>query len=75
MAAQAALQQTQAQTESQIAVINAQMQWQYIIEKMKKESDVDEAKVHAESKVIAQQIASDAKITVEQLKPKKEKAA
>ena len=51
------------------------MQWQYIIEKMKKESDVDEAKVHAESKVIAQQIAADAKITVEQLKPKKEKAA
>ena len=75
MAAQAALQQAQAQTESQIAVINAQMQWNYIIEKMKKESDVDEAKVHAESKVIAQQIASDAKITVEQLKPKKEKAA
>ena len=75
MAAQAQMQQLQASTESQIAVINAQMQWQFIIEKMKKGADIDEAKVHAESKVIAQQISSDAKITVEQLKPKKEKAA
>jgi hypothetical protein len=56
-------------------IINATKQWDYIIEKMKKSADIDEAKVHSESKVIAQQIASDARITVEQLKPKKEMAS
>ena len=75
LAAQAKMQEVQALTESQIAVINATKQWDYIIEKMKKSADIDEAKVHSESKVIAQQIASDARITVEQLKPKKEMAS
>lgn len=70
LAIQAKQQELELATQSQIAVINAQMQWQYIIEKMKKEQDINEAKVHAESKVIATQIASDASLMKEQMKPK-----
>ncbi len=70
LAIQAKQQELELDTQSQIAVINAQMQWQYIIEKMKKEQSINEAKVHAESKIIATQIASDASLMKEQMKPK-----
>ena len=70
IAIQGKQQELELSTQSQIAVINAQMQWQYIIEKMKKENDINEAKVHAESKVIASQIAADASLMKEQMKPK-----
>lgn len=70
LAIQAKQQELDLSTQSQIAVINAQMQWQFIIEKMKKENDISEAQVHAESKVIASQIAADASLMKEQMKPK-----
>jgi len=46
----------------EIEKINAQMQWQYIIEAMKKGADFDEAQVQATAKVIGNQILGDAKI-------------
>lgn len=69
-AAQIAVEKLQMETQAEIAKINAEKQWDFIIEQMKKSADIDEAKVHAESKTIAAQIASDAKIVVEQMKPK-----
>ena len=68
MAAQKAEEQKritlQAQLDADIAKINAEMQWQYIIQMGKKDKDLEEAEVQKEAKIIAQRIAADAKIAI-----------
>lgn len=54
----------QTQLEADIAKINAEKQWEYIIQMGKKESDIQEAKIQSDAKVIAQRISAEAKITV-----------
>jgi hypothetical protein len=54
----------QTQLEVDIAKINAEKQWDYIIQMGKKESDIQEAKIQSDAKVIAQRISAEAKITV-----------
>lgn len=50
------------QAKVDIEKINAQMQWQYIIESMKKASDKEEAHIQGQAKLIAQQIQGQAKV-------------
>lgn len=47
--------------------INTQMQWQYIIEVSKKESDRAEANIQGESKIMANQVVAEAKIIAQQI--------
>jgi len=42
--------------------INAQMQWQFVIESMKKDADIESAHVQSQAKVIGNQIMGDAKV-------------
>jgi len=42
--------------------INAQMQWQYVIESMKKNADIESSNVQAQAKIIGNQIMGDAKV-------------
>ena len=51
----------QLQGQFEIEKINAQMQWQFIIEKMKKASDETSAQIQSEAKVISNQIMAEAK--------------
>lgn len=61
------------QVQLEIAKINAEKQWDFIIEQMKKQSDIDEASVQAEAKIIAQRIASDAKMVSDSMKLRESK--
>ena len=61
----------QTQLEVDIAKINAEKQWEYIIQMGKKESDIQEAKIQSDAKVIAQRISAEAKITVNNNKKEK----
>lgn len=61
----------QTQLEADIAKINAEKQWEYIIQMGKKESDIQEAKIQSDAKVIAQRISAEAKITVNNNKKEK----
>jgi len=68
MATQAAEQEKritlQDQLNADIAKINAEKQWEYIIQMGKKDKDIQEAEIQKEAKVIAQRIAADARIAV-----------
>jgi len=61
----------QTQLDVDIAKINAEKQWEYIIQMGKKESDIQEAKIQSDAKVIAQRISAEAKITVNNNKKEK----
>ena len=61
----------QTQLDVDIAKINAEKQWDYIIQMGKKESDIQEAKIQSDAKVIAQRISAEAKITVNNNKKEK----
>ncbi len=67
----------QTQLELDIARINAEKQWDYIIQMGKKDKDIQEAEIQKEAKVIAQRIQADAKIVISEKKqiqtPKTEK--
>jgi hypothetical protein len=67
----------QTQLEVDIARINAEKQWDYIIQMGKKDKDIQEAEIQKEAKVIAQRIQADAKIVISEKKqiqtPKTEK--
>ena len=67
----------QTQLEVDIARINAEKQWDYIIQMGKKDKDIQEAEIQKEAKVIAQRIQADARIVVSEKKqlqtPKTEK--
>lgn len=54
----------QVQLEADIARINAEKQWEYIIQMGKKEKDIQEAEIQKEAKVIAQRIQADARIII-----------
>jgi hypothetical protein len=54
----------QDQLNADIAKINAEKQWEYIIQMGKKDKDIQEAEIQKEAKVIAQRIAADARIAV-----------
>ena len=54
----------QTQLEVDVARINAEKQWDYIIQMGKKDKDIQEAEIQKEAKVIAQRISAEAKITV-----------
>jgi hypothetical protein len=61
-AAEAAKQQTlQLQAQIDLQKINAQMQWQYIIDKMKVEGKSNDAQILAEAKKVAAQINAESK--------------
>jgi hypothetical protein len=67
----------QTQLEVDVARINAEKQWDYIIQMGKKDKDIQEAEIQKEAKVIAQRIQADARIIVSEKKqlqtPKTEK--
>jgi hypothetical protein len=67
----------QTQLEVDVARINAEKQWDYIIQMGKKDKDIQEAEIQKEAKVIAQRIQADARIVVSEKKqlqtPKTEK--
>lgn len=67
----------QTQLDVDIARINAEKQWEYIIQMGKKDKDIQEAEIQKEAKVIAQRIQADARIVVSEKKqiqtPKTEK--
>jgi hypothetical protein len=52
------------QLDADIARINAEKQWEYIIQMGKKDKDIQEAEIQKEAKVIAQRIAADAKMAI-----------
>jgi len=58
----------QTQLEVDIARINAEKQWDYIIQMGKKDKDIQEAEIQKEAKVIAQRIQADARIVVSEKK-------
>ena len=58
----------QTQLEVDIARINAEKQWEYIIQMGKKDKDIQEAEIQKEAKVIAQRIQADARIVVSEKK-------
>ena len=58
----------QTQLEADIAKINAEKQWEYIIQMGKKESDIQEARIQSDAKVIAQRISADAKMAISEKK-------
>ena len=58
----------QTQLEVDIARINAEKQWDYIIQMGKKDKDIQEAEIQKEAKVIAQRIQADARIIVSEKK-------
>jgi hypothetical protein len=55
-------QSIQLQMQADLTTINAQMQWQYRIEAMKKQSDVSGEQLQADARTIGHQIQSEAKI-------------
>jgi hypothetical protein len=67
----------QTQLEVDIARINAEKQWDYIIQMGKKDKDIQEAEIQKEAKVIAQRIQADSRIVISEKKqlqtPKTEK--
>jgi hypothetical protein len=67
----------QTQLEVDVARINAEKQWDYIIQMGKKDKDIQEAEIQKEAKVIAQRIQADARIVISEKKqlqtPKTEK--
>ena len=58
----------QTQLEVDVARINAEKQWDYIIQMGKKDKDIQEAEIQKEAKVIAQRIQADARIIVSEKK-------
>jgi hypothetical protein len=58
----------QTQLEVDVARINAEKQWDYIIQMGKKDKDIQEAEIQKEAKVIAQRIQADARIVVSEKK-------
>ena len=54
----------QTQLEVDIARINAEKQWEYIIQMGKKDKDIQEAEIQKEAKVIAQRIQADSRIVI-----------
>jgi len=72
MAVQTAEQEKRITLETQLQVdvakINAEKQWEYIIQMGKKDKDIQEAEIQKEAKVIAQRISADAKIVVSEKK-------
>jgi hypothetical protein len=68
MAVQTAEQEKRITLETQLQVdvakINAEKQWEYIIQMGKKEKDIQEAEIQKDAKVIAQRISADAKIAI-----------
>lgn len=58
----------QTQLEVDIARINAEKQWEYIIQMGKKEKDIQEAEIQKEAKVIAQRIQADSRIVISEKK-------
>lgn len=67
----------QTQLEVDVARINAEKQWDYIIQMGKKDKDIQEAEIQKEAKVIAQRIQADSRIVISEKKqiqtPKTEK--
>lgn len=72
MAVQTAEQEKRVTLETQlqvdIAKINAEKQWEYIIQMGKKEKDIEEAEIQKDAKVIAQRISADAKMAISEKK-------
>jgi hypothetical protein len=72
MATQVAEQEKRVTLETQLQVdiarINAEKQWDYIIQMGKKDKDIQEAEIQKEAKVIAQRIQADARIVVSEKK-------
>ena len=58
----------QTQLEVDIARINAEKQWDYIIQMGKKDKDIQEAEIQKEAKVIAQRIQADSRIVISEKK-------
>jgi hypothetical protein len=58
----------QTQLEVDIARINAEKQWEYIIQMGKKDKDIQEAEIQKEAKVIAQRIQADSRIVISEKK-------
>ena len=55
------------QLQADLQKINAEMQWQYIIEAMKKQSDQAEGAAQGEAKVVSAQLLAEAKIGAQQI--------
>ena len=58
----------QTQLEVDVARINAEKQWDYIIQMGKKDKDIQEAEIQKEAKVIAQRIQADSRIVISEKK-------
>lgn len=61
------IQEQQMLSELKIEEINVQMQWQYFIDYMKKQSDIAEGAQQADAKVISNQIMAQAKVISQQI--------
>lgn len=73
-AAEAAkMESAQMLTQLEIEKINVEKQWDYITEKMKKESDLNSATIQAEARVLGNKIMADAKEAASSVKEKTSK--
>lgn len=61
------LQKIEAQSAANIEEINVQMQWQYFIDYMKKQSDIVEGQQQADAKVVSNEIMAQAKVISQQI--------